>query len=273
MHRLKLSKTRNSSSKGSKSARSEHRNYRIRKRDEQPRPYSCMPDHCPGDWAERPSKQQNLTLLSNLKRKTRKKKATKKRTSNQASCRRKRPCTPQNSNSRAHESEKKSRRRIQTAHGKYKKLKHQPLESSFCNIYEDFKNATPHPIQSTHLFSSPDMSDESISIPDEKEYPYSNRPHTSSGINLADYKFGTFKTIETKSRAKSAPLSRVGRRASPRYNQENDARPPTRQRPPPEALHLELPIHYRLNSSHQSYQTNRPLTSKELPTSKEFTYL
>ena len=35
-------------------------------------------------------------------------------------------------------------------------------------------------------------------IAQEKIDRYSDRPHTSSGINLADYKFGTFKSFESK---------------------------------------------------------------------------
>jgi len=69
---------------------------------------------------------------------------------------------------------------------------------------------------------------------------FTNRPHTSSGINLADYQFGTFKTFEfeqKKERAKSAP---PGGQRIKHFRAKKDSRPPTRQRPPPEALHLEL---------------------------------
>lgn len=261
MHRLKLTKTRNSSKGGSKSARSERvTNYkapyrpRTRNNDENGRPFSCMPENYP---SEAPTKQQRLAFITNLrndsshKRKTRTHK--KSRTRKSTHTKRKRTGTPPS----------KSRRRITTGSNKDQKRKTPELENSFCNIYEDFKNATRHPIS---LFSSPEGTDELESeneamASEQKNAGYSNRPHTSSGINLADYKFGTFKTFEAKSRAASAPLSRVGRHMSP--NQEKDKRPPTRQRPPPEALHLELPLHYRLNSSHQSFQTNRPLTAKE----------
>jgi len=134
-------------------------------------------------------------------------------------------------------------RKIHTADNEKRHKRKNYPNKSFQDIYEDFKNAKPQAIALTDIFiarsNSEDTSSETEWVPVVAEVPFSSRrPRTASGLMLAEYEFGhSFK--EEKARASSAPLSRVCRYhgyASSRTEEDN--RPPTRQRPPPEALHL-----------------------------------
>lgn len=133
-------------------------------------------------------------------------------------------------------------RQIQTANLKERTRNH---KDSFNDIYQDFKNATPTQIPLTNLFES---SPSSTSINGngspsdhhliDNQTLMTRRPHTSADMILSNYTFGTF--VGQGQRASSAPLTRmVCRKLRPPAQSEKDNRPPTRQKPPPEALHLD----------------------------------
>lgn len=91
------------------------------------------------------------------------------------------------------------------------------------------------------------------------------RPTTSAGfLLLKDYAFGTLGPCEVPQRVHSAnaqqrPRNNPVRVAFDDFSTEPDQRPPSRQRPPPQALHLELPtrslqsIHSSSAISHRRY--------------------
>jgi len=102
----------------------------------------------------------------------------------------------------------------------------------------------------------------------------SSRPHTSSGINLADYKFGTFSNFSIKdgkkSRAKSATLTRFCKRQSPTSpgSEDDKNRPPSRQSEKPYNLFPQRPpaeVFKDLDQQQDSFEISRPV-HKERPT-------
>jgi len=102
----------------------------------------------------------------------------------------------------------------------------------------------------------------------------SSRPHTSSGINLADYKFGTFSNFSIKdgkkSRAKSATLTRFCKRQSPTSpgSEDDKNRPPSRQSEKPYNLFPQRPpaeVFKDLDQQQDSFEISRP-SHKERPT-------
>jgi len=103
----------------------------------------------------------------------------------------------------------------------------------------------------------------------------SSRPHTSSGINLADYKFGTFSNFTIKdgkkSRAKSATLTRFCKRQSPTSpgSEDDKNRPPSRQSEKPYNLFPQRPpaeVFKDLDQQQDSFEISRPIAHKERPT-------
>lgn len=102
----------------------------------------------------------------------------------------------------------------------------------------------------------------------------SSRPHTSSGINLADYKFGTFSNFTIKdgkkSRAKSATLTRLQKRQSPTSpgSEDDKNRPPSRQSEKPYNLFPQRPpaeVFKDLDQQQDSFEISRA-AHKERPT-------
>jgi len=122
--------------------------------------------------------------------------------------------------------------------------------------------------------SSRDTKGEDVPTPVQNQV-ISSRPHTSSGINLADYKFGTFSNFTIKdgkkSRAKSATLTRFCKRQSPTSpgSEDDKNRPPSRQSEKPYNLFPQRPpaeVFKDLDQQQDSFEISRPLAHKERPT-------